>query len=92
MAAVSAEGNGNRFVVIAVETSKALPFSDPGKDCAKIAFSGSAGAGRHGGGRRAAHRRGANAGRAPGVAGGDTRAAPAPANCMTIRRNSATTR
>ncbi len=40
MAAVSAEGNGNRFVVIAVETSKALPFNDPGKDCAKVAFSG----------------------------------------------------
>ncbi len=40
MAAVSAEGKGNRFVVIAVETSKALPFNDPGKDCAKIAFSG----------------------------------------------------
>lgn len=40
MAAVSAEGDGNRFVVIAVETSKALPFSDPGKDCAKVAFSG----------------------------------------------------
>jgi len=40
MAAVSAEGNGNRFVVIAIETSKTLPFNDPGKDCAKIAFSG----------------------------------------------------
>ncbi len=40
MAAVSAEGNGNRFVVIAVETSQALPFNDPGKDCAKVAFSG----------------------------------------------------
>ena len=40
MAAVSAEGNGNRFVVIAVETSKALPLNDPGKDCAKVAFSG----------------------------------------------------
>jgi len=40
MAAVSAEGEGNRFVVIAVETSKALPLSDPGKDCAKVAFSG----------------------------------------------------
>ena len=40
MAAVSAEGKGNRFVVIAVETSKALPFNDPGKDCAKIAFTG----------------------------------------------------
>ncbi|OBG63765.1 MULTISPECIES: DUF5642 family protein [unclassified Mycobacterium] len=40
MAAVSAEGKGNRFVVIAVETSKALPLNEPGKDCAKIAFSG----------------------------------------------------
>lgn len=40
MAAVSAEGKGNRFVVIAIETSKALPFNDPGKECAKIAFSG----------------------------------------------------
>jgi len=40
MAAVSAEGNGNRFVVIAVETSKALPVNDPGKDCKKVAFSG----------------------------------------------------
>jgi hypothetical protein len=40
MAAVSAEGNGNRFVVIAVETSKALPFNDPGKDCVKVAFAG----------------------------------------------------
>lgn len=40
MAAVSAEGNGNRFVAIAVETSKELPLSDPGKDCAKVGFSG----------------------------------------------------
>jgi hypothetical protein len=40
MAAVSAEGNGNRFVVIAVETSKPLPVNDPGKDCSKVAFSG----------------------------------------------------
>jgi Domain of unknown function (DUF5642) len=40
MAAVSAEGNGNRFVVIAVETSKPLPVNDPGKDCAKVAFAG----------------------------------------------------
>lgn len=40
MAAISAEGKGNRFVVIAVETSKALPFNDPGRDCAKVAFSG----------------------------------------------------
>jgi hypothetical protein len=40
MAAVSAEGKGNRFVVIAVETSKALPFNDPGKDCTRVGFSG----------------------------------------------------
>jgi Domain of unknown function (DUF5642) len=40
MAAVSAEGNGNRYVVIAVETSKPVPLSDPGKDCSKVAFSG----------------------------------------------------
>ena len=40
MASVTAEGRGNRFVVIALETSKALPFNDPGKDCNKVAFSG----------------------------------------------------
>lgn len=40
MAAVSAEGNGNRFVVIAVETSQPLPFNDPGQDCKKVAFAG----------------------------------------------------
>lgn len=40
MAAISAEGNGNRFVVIAVETSKPLPTNDPGPDCKKVAFVG----------------------------------------------------
>ena len=40
MAAVSAEGNGNRYVVIGVETSKPVPFNDPGKGCAKVAFFG----------------------------------------------------
>lgn len=40
MAAISAEGNGNRFVALAVETSKPLPLTDPGKDCAKVGFSG----------------------------------------------------
>jgi hypothetical protein len=40
MAAVSAEGNGVRYVVIAVETSKEVPIQDPGKDCARVAFSG----------------------------------------------------
>jgi Domain of unknown function (DUF5642) len=41
MAAVSAEGNGDRYVVIAVETSKEVPVQDPGKDCNRVAFSGS---------------------------------------------------
>jgi Domain of unknown function (DUF5642) len=40
MAAVSAEGNGVRYVVIAVETSKEVPIQDPGKDCTRVAFSG----------------------------------------------------
>jgi Domain of unknown function (DUF5642) len=40
MAAVSAEGSGDRYVVIAVETSKEVPIQDPGKDCSKVAFSG----------------------------------------------------
>jgi hypothetical protein len=40
MAAVSAEGNGDRYVVIAVETSKPLPANDPGNDCKKVAFAG----------------------------------------------------
>ncbi len=40
MAAVSAEGNGDRYVVIAVETSKEVPIQDPGEDCSRVAFSG----------------------------------------------------
>ncbi len=40
MSAVTAEGSGNRFVVIALETSKALPVNDPGKDCNKVTFAG----------------------------------------------------
>jgi hypothetical protein len=40
MTAVSAEGNGVRYVVIAMETSKPLPVNDPGKGCTKVAFSG----------------------------------------------------
>lgn len=40
MAAVSAEGNGIRYVVIAVETSKEVPINDPGTECSKVAFSG----------------------------------------------------
>ena len=40
MAAVSAEGEGNRFVVIAVETNEAVPVVEPGPDCQKVAFAG----------------------------------------------------
>lgn len=40
MAAVSAEGKGNRFVVIAMETSAEVPLADPGKDCTKVEFAG----------------------------------------------------
>src|SRR6201996_6532376 len=42
MAAVSAEGNGDRFVVIALETSKPIPITDPSKECSKVAFAGPA--------------------------------------------------
>ena len=40
MAAVSAEGDGNRFVVIAVETNEAVPVVEPGSDCQKVSFAG----------------------------------------------------
>ena len=40
MAAVSAEGDGNRFVTIALETSSPVPVSDPGQDCQKVGFAG----------------------------------------------------
>ena len=42
MAAVSAEGQGNRFIVIAVETNEPVPVTDPGTECKKITFSGGA--------------------------------------------------
>jgi hypothetical protein len=42
MAAVSAEGQGNRFIVIAVETNEPVPVTDPGADCKKVTFSGGA--------------------------------------------------
>ena len=38
MAATTAEGEGNRFITIAVETSEPLPFPDPGDACKKFAF------------------------------------------------------
>jgi hypothetical protein len=40
MAAVSAEGDGNRFIAMAVETSAPVPFNDPGRNCKKVAFRG----------------------------------------------------
>lgn len=40
MAAVSAEGEGNRFIVIAVQTNEAVPVTEPGADCRKVAFGG----------------------------------------------------
>ena len=40
MAAVTAEGAGNRFITMAVETSEAVPLPDPGPGCQKVAFAG----------------------------------------------------
>lgn len=40
MAAVAAEGNGNRFIVIALQTSAPVPFNDPGKNCKQVGFAG----------------------------------------------------
>ena len=70
MAAVSAEGNGNRFVVIAVETSKPLPFNDPREGLHQGGVLRGPAARRHRGGRCATHRRDPHAGRAPGPADG----------------------
>jgi hypothetical protein len=40
MAAVTAEGNGNRFIVIAVQTNEPVPVSIPGPECQKVSFDG----------------------------------------------------
>lgn len=40
MAATTAEGEGNRFIAIAVETSEPVPASDPAQNCQKVAFAG----------------------------------------------------
>ncbi len=42
MAAVSAEGEGNRFIVIAVQTNEPVPVAEPGAECRKVAFDGGA--------------------------------------------------
>jgi uncharacterized protein DUF5642 len=40
MAATTAEGEGNRFIAIAVETSEAVPRSDPPQNCQQVGFTG----------------------------------------------------
>ncbi|MBS4729163.1 DUF5642 family protein [Mycobacterium sp. SM1] len=40
MAAVSAEGAGNRFITIAVQTSQPVPITQPGRNCQKVGFAG----------------------------------------------------
>jgi hypothetical protein len=40
MAATTAEGEGNRFIAIAVETSEAVPVNDPAQNCHKVGFAG----------------------------------------------------
>ena len=42
MAAVAAEGAGNRFITIAMETSEPVPVTDPGTGCQKVGFTGGA--------------------------------------------------
>jgi hypothetical protein len=40
MAAVAAEGAGNRFIAMAVQTSQPVPFNEPARNCQKVAFQG----------------------------------------------------
>jgi hypothetical protein len=40
MAATTAEGEGNRFIAIAIETSEAVPVNDPTDNCRKVGFAG----------------------------------------------------
>jgi Domain of unknown function (DUF5642) len=42
MAALTAEGEGNRFIVIAVETSQTVPANGPPDNCQKVGFAGPA--------------------------------------------------
>ena len=42
MAAVSAEGTGNRFIALAMQTSKEIPVTEPGDNCKKVSFGGGA--------------------------------------------------
>jgi hypothetical protein len=40
MAALTAEGDGNRFIAIAVETSETVPVQGPPENCQKVGFAG----------------------------------------------------
>ncbi|MCV7259250.1 DUF5642 family protein [Mycobacterium shimoidei] len=40
MAAVAAEGDGNRFIAIAVQTNQPVPVNEPGKNCKQVGFVG----------------------------------------------------
>ena len=40
MAALTAEGEGNRFIAIAVETSETVPVNGPPENCQKVGFAG----------------------------------------------------
>jgi hypothetical protein len=40
MAATTAEGDGNRFIAIAVETSQPVPVNRPADNCRKVGFAG----------------------------------------------------
>ena len=40
MAATTAEGDGNRFIAMAVETSETVPPTDPAPNCQKVGFTG----------------------------------------------------
>lgn len=40
MAAATAEGEGNRFIALAVETNEPVPLTEPGDTCKKVEFGG----------------------------------------------------
>jgi hypothetical protein len=42
MAALTAEGDGNRYIAIAIETSETIPASAPPDNCKKVGFTGPA--------------------------------------------------
>ncbi|WP_102143975.1 DUF5642 family protein [Mycobacterium hubeiense] len=42
MAATTAEGQGNRYITMAVETSEPVPLNEPGEECQKVGFASGA--------------------------------------------------